>query len=251
MGDITKDAIQEIADLARKAEGLHVDIDNRAYSARDLKPVIFEPRPAALDVTTLAGFVAYIKANRDSIDMKTAIAIVDGIGEVSLATDLWGDKNERSYLIRARVDPGLKVYPFEKYMEIEAFVIAMRSMFEPTEDREKLIRYVSKVRGGSAFSLDDDGVSQTAQVTTGVSGALTKKETAPAIVQLRPYRTFRDIDQVESEFLFRMKLVDSEEKIVGCALFEADGGRWRNQAIKAIRSYLQAALPEGEPAVIA
>jgi hypothetical protein len=245
-----KDTIEKIESLVRAADGIDVLIDQRHYSTRDLKPVLFEPKPAALKVVTLTGLVDYIKANRDGLQLEKCVILVESFDKVTLASELIGDKRERAYFITAMVDDGLKVYPFEKYMPVEGFVIALRSMFEPTPDLEKMITYVSKVRGGKAFSLEDDGVSQTASVQTSASGALTKKETAPAIVKLRPYRTFRDIDQIESEFLFRMKLIDTEENVVGCALFEADGGRWRNQATNAIRDFLKGSLPEG-PAVIA
>lgn len=245
-----KDTIEKIESMVKAADGIDVEIEGRHYSSRDLKPVLFEPKPAALKVVTLTGLVDYIKANRDSLILETCVILVESFDKVTLASELTGDKWERAYYITAGVDSGLNVYPFEKYMQVEGFVIALRSMFEPTPDLEKMIAYVSRVQGGKAFSLEDDGVSQSASVRTSVTGALTKKETAPAIVKLRPFRTFRDIDQVESEFLFRMKLIDTEENVVGCALFEADGGRWRNQATNAIRDYLKAALPEG-PAVIA
>lgn len=241
--DLTKDAIDKIESMSKEAMGLSVNIDGRNYTAQDLKPVIFEPRPAALKVSTLSGFADYIKANRDGIALDKAVVIIKSHDEVVLASELWGDKKERSYYIGAKIDDGLKVYPFERFMEVESFIIALRSMFEPGSDLEKVITYVSKVRGGKAFNLEDDGVSQTATVQTTAAGALTKKETAPAIVKLRPYRTFRDIEQIESEFLFRMKLVDTENGVVGCALFEADGGRWRNEAVNAIRDHLKVSLP--------
>jgi len=236
--DITKEAIEKIESLVKSAEGMDVVINQRHWSTRDLKPVIFDPQPDTLEISSLTGFVDYIKSNRDGIALDNTVAIIKSYRKVDLASAFGGERLRRSWYISAQVDEGLKVYPFEKYMEIESFIIALRSMFEPTDDIEKLIAYVSKVRGGKAFTLDDDGVSQTASVQSGVSGALTKKETAPAIVRLRPFRTFRDIAQVESEFLFRMKLIDTESSTVGCALFEADGGRWRNQAVMYIREYL-------------
>lgn len=69
---------------------------------------------------------------------------------------------------------------------------------------------------------------------TGLSG----KETAlvPNPVKLRPYRTFTEVEQPESEFVFRMKNYDGS---VGCAIFEADGGAWKNRAMKNIKEYLQ------------
>lgn len=242
--ECTKEAIEKIESMARAADGLDVLIEDRHWTTRDLKPVIFEPRPDPIEISSLTGFVDYIDANRDGIHLESAVAIIRSYKRVDLVSAFGGQKLQRSTYLTASIDDGLKVYPFEKFMEVEGFVIALRSMFEPTEDLERLITYVSKVRGGKSFSLDDDGISQSASVVTGVSGALTKKETAPAIVRLRPYRTFRDIPQVESEFLFRMKLVDTESNTVGCALFEADGGRWRNQAVLSIKEFLQGYVGE-------
>lgn len=247
--DLTKEAIEKIESLVDARSGLDVEINGRHYSARDLKPVIFEPRPEPIEVSTLSGFAAYIRANRDKVALDGAIVLIETHDKVSLLSAFGGDRAQRTRYIQAQVDRALKVYPFEKYMEVEAFVVSLRSMFEPTEDLERVIRYVSKVKGGAAFSLDDDGISQTASVQVGVSGGLTGKETAPAVVKLRPFRTFRDIVQPESEFLFRMKLINTEERIVGCALFEADGGRWRNQALADIREHLVTELPAGLPVI--
>lgn len=240
--DLSKDAIEKIEGMAKAADVIDVEIDGRHYTARELQPVIYEPRPAVLQVATLTGFSDYVKANHDKVELDKAVVIVRSHTEVVLATELWGEKYERSYLIAAKVDTGLKVYPFEQYLPVEGFVIAIRSMFEPTDDAERLISYVSRIKGGKTFGLDDDGISQSATVQSGVSGALQEKETAPIIVKLRPYRTFRDITQTESEFLFRLKLVDADAGVVGCALFEADGGRWRNEAILAVAAYLREQL---------
>jgi hypothetical protein len=245
--ELTKDTIEKIEELVEKKQTVRVEIDGLTYTGHSLKPVLFEPQPAPLEVSTLSGLADYIKANLDSLDLvPTRVAvIVDSYRCVSLVSNFEGPSKKRTTYIAARVDEALKVYPFEKYQEVEPFVIALRAMFEPTEDLERVIKYVSKVKGGTSFSLEDDGISQTASVMTGASGALTGKETAPAIVRLKPFRTFRDIEQPESEFLLRMKLVDTESKVVGCALFEADGGRWRNQALLSIKEHLTAALPEG------
>lgn len=56
----------------------------------------------------------------------------------------------------------------------------------------------------------------------------------PNPVSLRPYRTFHEIEQPESLFVFRMKERDG----MNCAIYEADGGAWRNTAIQSIKKYL-------------
>lgn len=58
------------------------------------------------------------------------------------------------------------------------------------------------------------------------------------IVQLKPYRTFIEIDQPESEFLLRL------HDGMKVALYEADGGAWKLQARTNIAEYLKTELRE-------
>ena len=64
----------------------------------------------------------------------------------------------------------------------------------------------------------------------------------PNPVRLRPYRTFLEVEQPASEFVFRMK----QDKYDGitCAIFEADGGAWKVAAMKAIKDYMQFELED-------
>jgi hypothetical protein len=56
-------------------------------------------------------------------------------------------------------------------------------------------------------------------------------------VTLTPYRTFREVWQPESKFVFRLRGGD-EKNSPQCALFEAAGEAWRIDCIKNIKSYL-------------
>lgn len=53
---------------------------------------------------------------------------------------------------------------------------------------------------------------------------------------------FVEVDQPASQFIFRMK----QEQGMGirCALFEADGGAWKNQACQNIEQYLKKELSD-------
>lgn len=59
---------------------------------------------------------------------------------------------------------------------------------------------------------------------------LTASEIKPRVM-LRPFRTFLEVEQPESEFLLR---VDPDE---GIGFFEADGGIWKLEAKKNIADY--------------
>ena len=57
-------------------------------------------------------------------------------------------------------------------------------------------------------------------------------------VPLRPFRTFQEVEQPESEFLLRM----DEEGNIG--LFEADGGMWKLTARQTVKAFLEAKLAD-------
>lgn len=57
------------------------------------------------------------------------------------------------------------------------------------------------------------------------------QEALDLIEALRPFRTFLEVEQPESEFLLR---VDPDE---GIGFFEADGGIWKLEAKKNIADY--------------
>jgi hypothetical protein len=62
----------------------------------------------------------------------------------------------------------------------------------------------------------------------------------PNPVVLAPFRTFPEIKQPESKFIFRMQSGPR------AALYEADGGAWRNEAMSGIKEYLQDMLADVE-----
>jgi len=55
-------------------------------------------------------------------------------------------------------------------------------------------------------------------------------------VKLKPYRTFNEVEQPESEFLLRLS--DGAQ----VALYEADGGAWKLTARRNIADYLRKQL---------
>lgn len=69
----------------------------------------------------------------------------------------------------------------------------------------------------------------------------------PPRVKLAPYRTFIEIEQPESEFVFRARKADD---LPHFALFEADGGAWRIESMKRIKAYLENKLKDMENVVV-
>lgn len=92
-----------------------------------------------------------------------------------------------------------------------------------------LLDLLSRMTNENSVSTNDNGVTQTVEARQGV--ALNALVEIKPRVMLRPFRTFLEVEQPESEFLLR---VDPDE---GIGFFEADGGIWKLEAKKNIADY--------------
>lgn len=110
----------------------------------------------------------------------------------------------------------------------------LQSAFVENEDRAKLLKVSGNIKEENVKSVGDDGISQSAAIKVGVSSVAEVKIPNPVI--LAPFRTFPEIEQPESKFIFRMQSGPQ------AALYEADGGAWRNVAMESIKEYLKARL---------
>src|SRR3712207_352563 len=128
------------------------------------------------------------------------------------------------------------------YYGTEEFNILLQSAFVQNEDRDILLKVVGNIKEEVIKSVGDDGISQAATIKTGV--ATMGDVIIPNPVSLIPRRTFNEVEPPESQFIFRMK--DGPR----CALFEADGGAWKNEAMKNIKEYLASALEDIEGLII-
>lgn len=124
----------------------------------------------------------------------------------------------------------------EGWRDQQSAIIELRSRFIPTEDAEYLLDLISRINDEKGVQSNDNGVSQTVTVKQGVS--LMATEHVKPRLSLKPFRTFREIPQPESEFILRL----DEAGRVG--LFEADGGIWKMEAKDSIMAYFNEALAD-------
>ena len=232
----TESSVKEIADLTR--QGLQVEVEGKTYTSTPMRPVFYDPRPAPLELRSLTGLLDYLRDNIDGCDLSKCAIHVKSHEEVALITDVRGISNERNTPAVALLDD-VERYQFGKWIGHEEFCIQLRSRFVPTDDLARVLAIVGKIDVESSVKLEDDGVSQHVTVKKGISGGLKEEAPAPVTVSLQPYRTFVEIEQPVSAFLFRIRQTDEGVK---CALFEADGGRWRGTARASIRSWFARAF---------
>jgi hypothetical protein len=157
---------------------------------------------------------------------------------------MYGDDLKREELVIATLGENLETFPFGNFLSQEEFAIRFRSLFvqKKGDDFEYVLSYASKLVGGTQIDGSDDGITQEVQVKRGLSGALKDKVALKPIVKLSPYRTFREVEQPQSEFLLRVRLDSNDVPTV--ALFEADGGAWINQATETVVQYIQSLVSD-------
>lgn len=208
-----------------------LDIGGQTYSDKPMERISYSPKALAIEMTTLTSLVEYIKANIDSMSEKM-IVHVSSSEIVRLYSMLDGDR-VREYLVEVKAH--VPEFRYGSYMDHESFLIALQSKFIPNDDRELLMKFAGTVENGSLAQYGDDGVTQKATIKTGIASK--GDVIVPNPVTLRPFRTFIEVEQPESAFIFRMR--EGGRGDIECAVFEADGGAWKNMAMKNIKDYLE------------
>jgi len=219
-----RDAINKIEEMAAP---ITYQIGDKTFASDDLveiRPIVDSPSQVSL--FSLDGIVKMIVSEAKKLPSPIFIQI-KAYNEVRAFSTYGDDRFTRHELCKATPNdiPGFK----EGWWSYEQAMIALRSIFEQTDDTEYLLGLLSKITDENSVTTEDNGLSQSVQVRQGIQ--MVGRETVKSRVKLRPYRTFLEIQQPESEFLVRVK----EGGQIG--LFEADGGMWKLGAREGIRDY--------------
>lgn len=208
--------------------------DGNKASLRELFPTKYAE---TLKVNSLTGLVQYLlsKFDQEAIDDPDELLIhVESPTVVKVYSRLNELDRKRESLIEATAI--LNKFNYGHFMNTEQFIINMQALFDRTEDAEAILRFSSAIRIEDSTSVNDNGVSQTATVK--IDASTVGKGEVPSPATLCPYRTFLEVPQPESQFIFRINEQGA------CALFEADGGLWKYHAMESIKSFLEDALKE-------
>lgn len=223
-----KEAIQYLVSLKdNKTYTIHGD----TYSDRELFRI--EPhvdRPLRIGVTGLDSIVKLVRNELDMFDNLPLFIRVDGARKVSVFST-YDNTMSRDSLYEATCDvPGFR----EGFREYEKAIIELRSRFVPGKGVDYLLDLLSRISKENGVTTHDNGVSQEVEARQGIS--LKQMVQVKPRVVLRPYRTFLEVEQPESEFLLRL----DDDGNVG--LFEADGGVWELEAKRRICAFFEEAL---------
>ncbi|WP_124066273.1 hypothetical protein [Clostridium sp. E02] len=231
--DMTRDALQYVVGLN---EAQILTINGDTYTDKQVHRIDNNLRAAAIEMNTLTSLVDYAKAFTDEMSEQMLVQVMSPT-EVKLISCLDLDRKRECLL---NVKAMIPCFEYGRYIDHESFIIALQSKFIENKDRELLLRFAGTVKDESIAQYGDDGITQKATIKTGITSV--EEAIVPNPVYLRPFRTFVEVEQPVSAFVFRMR--QSEGHGVECAIFEADGGAWKNAAMKSIKEYLQSELLE-------
>lgn len=133
----------------------------------------------------------------------------------------------------------LPKFRYDEWYDQERFLIEMQACFEVNEDLATILKVAGNVEAKTTANYGDDGVSQKTTIKQGIASKA--DVLVPNPVTLVPYRTFLEVKQPDSEFVFRIR---DNGGAPAFKIVEAEGGLWRNLAVISIKEYLMEALKD-------
>lgn len=225
-----KEAINRIVELADKTK-THI-IDSKTYVDGELT-LLAPPEVPSFKLMTLQGVIDVVAAQPSTFDPKAWLVDVVSFGRVIIRAREGDGFGRRAVLADCEL-ADVERFPFGQFLDRESFVIGLSSRFVDTRITRELLALVSNLSNEGVTQSEDDGVSQKTTVKQGI--VLKTSVTVRPRWMLNPYRTFREITQPPSYFVLRLRAEPGQ--VPKCALFEADGGAWKLDAVLSIKHWL-------------
>ena len=229
-----KEALQYITGLKAEAmEAEILEIDGKTYCNKDLTcydQATETARP--FSISTLSGMVDYIKGKPEEL-RESMILHIESHKRITLMSGLLAEKQREHLLLSEAI---INEFRFDYYYDQERFLIELQASFAKTDELDIIAQVAGKVQAGTTADYSVDGVSQKTTIKQGVER---KDVLVPNPVSLIPHRTFQEVPQPTSNFVFRIREQDGEPYF---KLVEADNGIWKNLAMKNIKEYFEREL---------
>lgn len=230
-----KEAMNYLVELSKMAETPQVmEICGKTYSNKSLTRYDKKPVASPIKARSLSSMADYIEHCSKEFQGNMIIWIVNET-KVLLMSELNGER-EREVLFESAAETS--EFSFDSWYDQERFMIELQANFEKNEDREILLKMAGNVERKNNVAFSDDGKTQVATMQVGVASKA--DVIVPNPVRLVPFRTFQEVKQPESEFVFRIGNNDVPE----FKLIEAEGGIWKAHAVESINQYFCEVLTE-------
>lgn len=236
MSENIKEALEYAVNTAHEEPKTIIGKDGKEYYDRGkytLTELKSKPRPSTLNLRTLNSLIDYLKSDLNGINNKRLMIVINSPTQIIVCEQ---DDEDLDRNVLVTVEAITPTVNFGRYEGASDFNVLLQSRFVDADDRSTVLEFASALKIEKGTDIIDNGISQVTTIKDGVASLA--KATAPNPVTLRPYRTFAEVEQPASQFIFRINA------LAEMALFEADGGKWRLDAINNIASYLKAELAE-------
>ncbi len=222
-------------EIQKRVETKGLKLGDRDFTTNPVHnlPLPLEPRAAVLEVETLSGLVDYCRnLALDGLSASDLLLHVASHQTVRLVSKLKGENRFRDSFVVA--DCGAYKFTFGSFTAHAPFMIALQALFQDFGDKAKVAKIIGTIKAEEVRTSMDDGIAQRVTATAGI--ALQAEVVVPNPVTLKPWRTFPEIEQPPSSFVLRVQ--SGKNGLPDVALFEADGGLWKREAVQSIREYL-------------
>ena len=210
------------------------DIRTGAINIQELVRYGKRDKASAIEAHTLSALVEYIERCDEEFQANMLIHVVSP-KEVRLISALDADRTrENLFVSKAEVSE----FNFDKWYDQERFMIELQANFQMNDDLAAVMKMAGNIDKKNNANFTDDGVTQVATINVGV--AVKADALVPNPVELIPFRTFQEVDQPASKFVFRV----GDKEVPAFKLVEAENNIWKNQAIENVKRFLRDALPE-------
>lgn len=209
-----------------------VDLHGIKFSTKKLNHVI-KPQPDTIDAYSLKAIVDYM--DMAEVPKEDLFIHIESPASVILYKKMENFEKTRERLIHVRLpDFG---FVFGRFYELEHFIIHIQVNFIATETRDTVLRILGNIADQNITTRTDDGVTQSVQAKTGI--VKVNHVDLPNPITLVPFRSFPEIYQPASLFVLRGK---KNNNVTEWALFEADGGAWKLEAVDNISTFLKSTI---------
>ncbi len=225
-----KAAIEKIESMAHPI--IH-EVEGRIFATdsngtEEIRPELDICR--TLQLNSLDALIQMIKTSDAPFPLYITVPSYDRIVTFTHPDSAFRNQRLEPYVVKATDVPG---WESSVQMGFEEAMIALRTRFQESIDSDYALKLLSDITTGSKVTYNDNGVATSIVTQKGV--ALQSNQAIRPIIKLRPYRTFQEVEQPESQFLIRVN-----ER--GIKFVEADGGMWKLTARKTVKAYLEEAL---------
>lgn len=228
--EFLKEALQYVTGLGVDAEKAQVvEICGHIYANRNLTRYDGPDYASAIQGSTLTALTDYIARSSREFRGHMLVHIVSPT-KVRLMSELDADR-KREVLFETNAE--VSEFGFGRWYDQEDFMINLQANFQMNEDLAAVMKLAGNIEKKNDQIFTDDGTTQLATMKVGVASRA--EVLVPNPVELIPFRTFQEVDQPASKFVFRI----GDKEVPAFKIVEAEGGIWKNEAISNIKSYLR------------